>query len=54
MEVEVRFTVPLKSVAEIPVAAGFPPRAYYALPHRERTIVVSLLHLNLSQEKNIF
>lgn len=54
MEVEVRFTVPLKSVTKIPIAAGFPPRAYYALLHRERTIFVSLLHLNLSQENNIY
>lgn len=38
MEVEVRFTVPLKSVAEIPISAGSPPRA----------IFVSLLRLNLS------
>jgi len=32
---QVRFPVPLKSPAEMPIAAEFPPRAHYVLPQRQ-------------------
>lgn len=54
-KVEVMFTNPLKSVAGIPVAAGFYSRAYYALTQSKKTpILLSLLHLNMSQKKSSY
>lgn len=50
-KMEVMFTGLLKSVAEIPIAAGFYSRACYALPHNKKPIFVSLQHLNMSQKR---
>lgn len=35
-KMEVMFTDPIKSVAEIPIGTGFSSRAYYALPHSKK------------------
>lgn len=44
-KMEVMFTDPIKSVAEIPIAAGFSSRAYYALPHSKKTLFFSASYI---------
>lgn len=53
-KMEIMFTDPLNSVAEISIAAGFYSKASYALPQSKKSIFVSLLHLNTFQKRRSY